>query len=58
MRVLIVLIQRRPEERPNHTRSLDGAEGEVHPPHHDLVLLMRKGDDVGRKRLILFSVLL
>lgn len=58
MRVLVVLIQRGPEERPNHTRALNGAEGEVHPPHHDLVLLMSEGDDIGRKCLILFSVLL
>lgn len=58
MRVVVVLIQRGPEERPNHTRPLDGTEGEVHPPHHDLVLAMGKGYDIWGKCLILFSVLL
>lgn len=58
VRVIVVLVKRRPKERPNNTRPLDGAEWQVHPPHHDLVLLVRERDDVGREGLVLLGVLL
>lgn len=58
MRVLVVLVKRRPEEGPDDARPFDGAEGQVHAPHHDIVLLVRERDDVGRERLVLLGVLL
>lgn len=58
VRILVVLVKRRPKEGPDDARPLDGAEGQVHPPHHGLVLLVRECDDVGREGLVLLGVLL
>ncbi len=56
MRVRVILVKVSPEERADRASALDSAEGEVHSPHHILVLLMGQRDIAMRKGFGMFCV--
>jgi hypothetical protein len=58
MRVVVVLVVRTPEERPNHRRRFYASEGQLQRPHHGHVPVFRQGDDLGHKCVFVCSIFL
>ena len=58
MRIVVVLVVRAPEERPDDRRRLDGAKGQLERPDHGHVLVLGQRDCPRHEGVLVLGVFL